>query len=111
MRLFVYGTLLDPRTLAERAGDPVLPSRMRPATLSGWRRVPAKDGRYPTLVRDRAGRVEGAVLVASAAACRRLQAYEGPGYQLMRVLAETPRGPVPAYAWITGTMAGRIWRP
>jgi gamma-glutamylcyclotransferase (GGCT)/AIG2-like uncharacterized protein YtfP len=110
VRIFIYGTLLNPRTLAERSGHPALASRLQPAKLGGWRRVPAKDGRYPTLVRDRAGRVDGAVLVVSAAAFRRLQAYEGPRYQLMRVLAETQGGPVPAHAWIAGTANRRIGR-
>ena len=111
MRLFVYGTLLDPRILAERSGEPALALRMRPATLGGWRRMAGKDGRYPTLVRDRAGRVDGAVLIASAAALRRLQAYEGPGYHLVRVLAEARSGMVPAHAWIGGAASPRTWRP
>ena len=110
MRIFVYGTLLDPRTLAERSGDPVLAARMQPAMLAGWRRVLGTDGRYPTLVRDPAGRVDGAVLVVSAAALRRLQAYEGPRYQLMGVLAETPGGPVAAHAWIARAARRRIGR-
>lgn len=111
MRLFLYGTLLDPRTLAERSGDPALPSRLAPAMLCGWRRVLAQDRRFPTLVRDRAGIVDGAVLTAPAAACRRLHAYEGPGYRLVRVSARTGSGPVPAFAWIADTATPRPWRP
>jgi gamma-glutamylcyclotransferase (GGCT)/AIG2-like uncharacterized protein YtfP len=111
MRLFLYGTLLDPRTLAARSGDPALAARLLPARLDGWRRVVGKDGRYPTLVRDRAGRVDGAVLAVPAAALRRLQAYEGPRYQLVRVLAKTADGPVAARAWIAGAASQRPWRP
>lgn len=111
MRLFLYGTLLDPRTLAERAGDPALAARLQPAALRGWQRMLSSDPRFPTLLRDRAGKVDGAVVTASAAAIRRLQAYEGHGYQLVRVMAETPTGAVAAYAWIADNATRRLWRP
>ena len=39
MRLFLYGTLLDPDVLARRAGTPGLGARMVPATLPGYRRT------------------------------------------------------------------------
>jgi len=111
MQLFLYGTLLDPRTLARSAGEPALASRLRPAVLRGWQRVRARNSRYPTLARDPDGKVQGAVLSVPAAACRRLQAYEGPDYRLVRVLAETRGKPVPALAWIASSASRRAWRP
>lgn len=110
MRLFLYGTLLDPRRLAQRAADPGLPARLQPAVLRGFRRV-AGAGGYPTLVRDRAGRVEGAMLSVSAGALRRLQAYEGPRYRLTPVRAETAAGTLPAFVWIAGAATRRAWEP
>jgi hypothetical protein len=44
MRLFLYGTLLDPALLDGIAGRAVA---LTPATLRGWRRVAWRDGRYP----------------------------------------------------------------
>jgi gamma-glutamylcyclotransferase (GGCT)/AIG2-like uncharacterized protein YtfP len=110
MRLFLYGTLLDPRTLAERAGEPGLGTRLSPAVLRGWRRVQTRDRRYPTLARNPAGEVRGAVLCVPAEARRRLHAYEGPGYRLVRVIAESGGGPVPAHAWIASPATRRTWR-
>jgi gamma-glutamylcyclotransferase (GGCT)/AIG2-like uncharacterized protein YtfP len=110
MHLFLYGTLLDLDTLAARSGDPSLPARMRPALLRGWRRVQVKNSRFPTLTRDRQGEVRGAVVSVSAAALRRLQAYEGEGYELVRVLAQTRTGPLTAFAWIAGSATRHPWR-
>jgi gamma-glutamylcyclotransferase (GGCT)/AIG2-like uncharacterized protein YtfP len=111
MQLFLYGTLLDPRRLAQCAGAPALASRLRPAVLRGWRRVLARNSRYPTLALDPDGEVQGAVLTVPAAASRRLQAYEGTDYRLVRVLAETRGKPVPALAWIAPSATRRTWRP
>ena len=108
MRLFLYGTLLDAGRLARLAGDPRLPARLRPAALRGFRRV-AGAGRYPTLVAERTGRVEGAVLELSAAALARLRAYEGPRYRLTPVRVETQAGPAAAFAWIAGATTRRPW--
>jgi gamma-glutamylcyclotransferase (GGCT)/AIG2-like uncharacterized protein YtfP len=112
MQLFLYGTLLDPRRLAARAGNPALPLRAAPAVLRGWRRVAAAGARYPTLARDPKGEVAGAVLAVPAAAVARLQAYEGPEYRLvrMRVCARAAGRPVAAYAWIAPA-SRRPWRP
>ncbi len=44
MRLFLYGTLLDPGMLARRSGDAALPARRVPATLTGFRRVTVRAG-------------------------------------------------------------------
>lgn len=109
--VFLYGSLLDPQTLARFAGDPALAARMiRPARLHGWRRVFMKHSRYPTLVRHRARVGSGAVIDLPAAAIRRLQAYEGDQYRFVRVVADTERGPTPAFAWIAGAVTHQDWR-
>ena len=103
MRLFLYGTLLDPRILALRSGDPALPQRCRVAVLRGWRRVRLARTRWPTLRRCANATTAGKIVVAGAAALRRLAAYEGPEYRLRRLLIESR---TPAWAWIApgGTM-------
>jgi gamma-glutamylcyclotransferase (GGCT)/AIG2-like uncharacterized protein YtfP len=100
VRLFLYGTLLDADVLAARGGEARLASRLAPATLHGWRRVALPGGRYPTLRRDRAGVVHGAVLAAPARVLARLAAYEGQAYRLARVVVRTANGKTAAHAWI-----------
>ena len=96
MRLFLYGSLLDPRLLARFAGQE-LPCV--PATLRGWRRVALPRSRYPTLRRAR-GDVAGALVTVNAATMSRLSAYEGPTYRLTPVAVRTSRGGVAASTWI-----------
>ena len=105
MRLFLYGTLLDPARLARFAGRP-LPAA--PATLPGWRRVRLRSARYPTLVRARAG-TGGAVVRVDAVTLRRLVAYEGPRYRLVKVAPLCQGRPVRALAWIAGAATRRPW--
>lgn len=100
MILFLYGTLLDPDVLARLSGDRALARRMRPARLPGWRRVFLRGTPYPTLLRDPASVVEGALLRVGAAALARLSAYEGSAYVLAPLTVATARGPVRARAWI-----------
>ncbi len=100
MRLFLYGTLLDRRRLAMRSGDPSLPDRLRPATLTGYQRVSLPGGQWPTLVRAPGGRVPGAVVDASAAAVARLSAWETPLYRLVPVVVATATGKTAARTWI-----------
>lgn len=83
MRLFFYGTLLDPDVrilvLGPAAGNVVL----TPARLSGWRRRKARGRSYPIILHDAGGMVDGAVTSQlDAAAVATLSAYEGPGYTL-----------------------------
>ena len=108
MRLFLYGTLTDPTTLARRGG-PTLPKRLAPACLVGWRRVVLRGTPLPTLQRVRTGCVCGAVLVASAAALTRLKAFEEPPYVLRRVVVATARGKTTAFAWIAPGATRRPW--
>jgi gamma-glutamylcyclotransferase (GGCT)/AIG2-like uncharacterized protein YtfP len=105
LRLFLYGTLLDPRRLFRATGRAVTMAR---AQLPGWRRVAMKGGRYPTLVRAR-GAVAGAVADVDAAALRRLMAYEGPMYDLRRLAVATARGKTVAGVWIARAATKRTW--
>jgi gamma-glutamylcyclotransferase (GGCT)/AIG2-like uncharacterized protein YtfP len=108
MRLFLYGMLLDPATLARRGG-PTLPARLTPAVLTGWRRVVLRGTPWPTLRRDRTARVSGAVLVCAAAALVRLAAFEEPPYMRRRVVVATARGKIAAIAWIAPGATRRPW--
>ena len=104
MRLFLYGTLLDPTVWARRAGvnRPALP-----AILFGWRRVGLRASPYPTL--RRGGSVAGAVRDVSATTLQRLIAYEGPRYRLTRVVVATARGKTAAWTWIGAAATRRPW--
>jgi len=106
VRLFLYGTLLDPRSLAMRSGDPAMPQRCRSAVLRGWRRVTLAGTPWPTLRRCGNATVTGKIVVADAAALRRLAAYEGAEYRLRRLVIE-PR--TPAWAWIAPGRTSRPW--
>jgi gamma-glutamylcyclotransferase (GGCT)/AIG2-like uncharacterized protein YtfP len=104
--LFLYGTLLDPATLASFAGRDLPGTR---AMLAGWRRVTMAGGRYPTL--RRGGCVAGVVVSVDAATLARLSAYEGPAYRLTPVVVRTARGNTRAHAWIAPGGTDRPWGP
>jgi gamma-glutamylcyclotransferase (GGCT)/AIG2-like uncharacterized protein YtfP len=110
-RLFLYGTLLDGDTLARQGGEPALADELVPATLAGWQRVAARGGRYPTLRRARAGRVNGAIVDVSARALAKLAAYEGPAYRLTRVVVHAPYGKTVAHTWIAPAGTRHPWNP
>jgi len=111
MRLFLYGTLVDPDTLAARSGDARLPERCRPAELPGWRRVGLAGTPYPTLRPARGARTPGVVVDVGPAALRRLTGYEGPAYRLTRVVVATAQGETAAHAWIAPGGTQRPWSP
>lgn len=96
MRLFLYGTLLDPNLLAALAGHSV---PLTPATLRGWRRVALFGNHYPTVRRAR-GIVEGGLATVKRPALARLTAYERPRYHLMHVVVRTAKGNIAARTWI-----------
>lgn len=98
MRVFLYGTLLDPRVLAARAGRHGL--RGVPAVLPGWRRVFLRHQPYPTLVRARRHAVRGRIVSLAGAPLRRLRAYEGAAYRLLPVRPLASSGRITAHAWI-----------
>jgi hypothetical protein len=109
VRPFLYGTLLDPATLAARSGEPASPMRCQRAVLRGWRRVTLARTPWPTSRRCAGGVVAGNIGIAGAAASRHLAAYEGPAYRLRRIVVE-PR--IPAWAGIaaggTGAFSERV---
>jgi len=110
MRVFPYGTLLNPAVLATCGGHVVSPRRITQASLPGWRRVAMRDLRWPTLRRDPRGQVTGAVAILPAAFVARLAAYEGPAYCLVRVVVVTPSGKTVANTWIAPGGTRRPWR-
>jgi gamma-glutamylcyclotransferase (GGCT)/AIG2-like uncharacterized protein YtfP len=105
MRLFLYGTLLDPDLLTAFTGRAV---SLTPATLRGWRRVALPNSRYPTLRRAR-GVVQGALVTVDRSALARLAAYEGPSYRLTPVVVHRPHGATRAWAWIAPCGTRRDW--
>jgi gamma-glutamylcyclotransferase (GGCT)/AIG2-like uncharacterized protein YtfP len=110
MRLFLYGTLLDPTTLATRGGDPTLPRRCAPATLQSWRRVALRGSGWPTLRRNRTDSVHGMVVDAPSAAFASLAVYEGDAYRLVRVVVTTASGKTAARTWIAPGGTRRPWK-
>jgi gamma-glutamylcyclotransferase (GGCT)/AIG2-like uncharacterized protein YtfP len=105
VRLFVYGTLLDPALVTRLTGQP---AHLEPASLAGYRRVQLRGTPYPTLRRARDA-VAGAVLSADLASFRRLHAYEGPRYRLTRVRPVVGGKTVNARAWIAPDATNRPW--
>jgi hypothetical protein len=98
-RVFIYGTLLDPRIFARFAGRAPL-RRAEAAIAPGWRRTRLRGTPYPTLHRAQA-EVRGLLLPRLApAALARLAAYEGGCYRLAPLRVTTRRGPRLARAWV-----------
>ncbi len=82
MDFFFYGTLMDPDVLAAVIGRRMLPGRMKPATLAGFRRVGLKGTPYPAIVPGAAAETVAGVVVAELAAAdvRNLKRFEGAAY-------------------------------
>ena len=108
MRLFIYGTLLDPGVFARCGGG--MPGRQRSACLYGWRRVALRNSPYPTLRRDHHAVTHGAILDIPAGTARRIAAYEHPRYHLTRVVVCTTRGKTAAWTWIAKGATIREWK-
>jgi hypothetical protein len=84
MRFFFYGTLLDRDVMALVLGRRLPPAAYAAAVLRGHARRRAKGASYPTLMRDPAAYVPGAVVGGlSARDVARLSAFEGPGYRIV----------------------------
>jgi len=108
VRIFVYGTLLEPsifRLVTGRAQP-----APRAATLPRHRRVRLARLPYPTLLPDRAGQVTGAVLRVGPTVLARLRRYEGPLYRFVAVKVRRGRAWTNVHAWIArrGLAAPRI---
>lgn len=97
--IFLYGTLLEARTLARQSGDGTLHRRAIPAMLHGYRRGRLRGTPFPTLLPDPGGHVQGLLIRPTAKALARLHAYEGPPYRLVPLRVETRRGIRWARAW------------
>lgn len=87
MRFFFYGTLMDPDVCRAVLGDRAEVLDIRPALLTGYRRVRANCGNYPVLVRRRGGLVPG-VLVEGLdyEALLAMAHFEGKEYEPRRAL-------------------------
>jgi gamma-glutamylcyclotransferase (GGCT)/AIG2-like uncharacterized protein YtfP len=105
VRLFLYGTLLDPDLLARFAGRAL---ELTPAVLSGWRRVYLRFTPYPTL-RPARDHVVGAAVGVDSATLRRLSAYEGSRYRLTPVTIAVNGDALAAHAWIADAATARPW--
>lgn len=100
---FFYGTLMDPDVLAAVIGRRVLPARVRPATLAGFRRVGLKGTPYPVIVPGAAADVVAGVLVTGLAAAdvRNLKRFEGAAYGIETVSVSLDGGgPVSASVFV-----------
>ncbi len=91
MRLFLYGTLADPKGFGYCADRPVRAAPV-PAVLHGYRRVCLRGARYPTLRRARGAMVVGVMMRVTADMLVRLQNYESVRYRQMKVRLQTPAG-------------------
>jgi hypothetical protein len=100
MRVFLYGSLMDPAVFARAAGTAALLAAARPALLAGWRRVTLRGTPFPTLVTASAEAVDGLVVDLPAPLLPPLHAYEGALYRFLpvRVLSDGRR--LAARAWI-----------
>ncbi|MCS6931979.1 MAG: gamma-glutamylcyclotransferase [Acetobacteraceae bacterium] len=114
MRLFLYGTLLDPGRFAAIAGSAGPLRAGRPAVLRGARRVVLRGTPWPTLLADGRGTVEGRLVRVGPAALRRLSAYEGRPYRLRPVTVYCRGRAVAALAWIAPSgraVRNALWVP
>lgn len=100
MRVFLYGTLMDPEVARRVAGEDRFVREARPALLPGWRKVPLRGTPFPTLVRDEASAVHGVVAEVPPAVLGRLHAYEGRLYRFLTVGVVCDGSTVAARAWI-----------
>lgn len=93
-RLFVYGTLQHPPLLGHLLGR--VPD-LRPAVVSGWRAARLRGRVYPGLVPG--GWARGHVLEVDATELEVLDAFEGPQYERVDVVATVDGEQLAALAW------------
>lgn len=101
---FFYGTLMDPQVLSWVTGVPFDPIRLRPAVLSGFRRVYVADVSYPAIYADPESDVTGCLVRGiSAAAANRIDQFENDGYDRQNLRVRTANGgDVPAAVYVAG---------
>jgi gamma-glutamylcyclotransferase (GGCT)/AIG2-like uncharacterized protein YtfP len=112
MRVFLYGSLMDPAVFARVAGTAAPLEAARPGLLAGWRRVFLRGTPFPTLLRDPAGSVDGLLAAIPPALLPALHAYEGPLYRFLGVRVLSDGGIHAARAWVARpdrADPGRAW--
>jgi hypothetical protein len=100
MRVFLYGSLMDPAVFAAVAGTAAPLAAARPALLQGWRRVALRGTPYPTLVAASTEAVDGLLATIPPALLPALHAYEGALYRFLPVRVLCDGRVVSARAWI-----------
>ena len=100
MRVFLYGTLMDPTVARRVAGEDGFVRDARPALLAGYRRATLRGTPYPTLARDAAGTVHGLLAEVTPAVLSRLHDYEGRQYRFVAVRVLCGGVTRAARAWI-----------
>ncbi len=110
MKLFLYGTLAEPRGLGRCAGKPLACTPLA-ATLPGFKRVRLRGARYPTLRRAPGHAVQGVVARVNADMMVRLQNYESSRYRQISVRLHTAHGPVRARCFLGDAPTGVAWVP
>ncbi|QXM23925.1 gamma-glutamylcyclotransferase [Elioraea tepida] len=100
MRVFLYGTLMDPAVFQRIAGTAAPLEAARPALLEGWRRVTLRAAPFPTLLRDPSGRVDGLLATIPLALLPPLHAYEGQLYRFVTVRVLSDGAILSARAWV-----------
>jgi hypothetical protein len=93
LRLFFFGTLMDPEVREIVMGRKVPPESVEPAVVQGFRRVFVAGRHYPMLLPHASGWVEGTVVNGlDTEAVHRLQVYEGWEYALAPLKVRTASG-------------------
>jgi hypothetical protein len=120
MRLFFYGTLLDPDVQALVLGRSLPADELTPAELRHFRRVYIAGRLYPMVLPHRGGAVDGAFTeTLSKDELARIAIYEGSEYGLERhsvhPLAEKNGMAGPVAVWLHRSRAAtrpstRAWR-
>lgn len=114
MRLFFFGSLMDPDLFALVVGRPMSELEVAPGRLHGYRRHKVADEIYPILVPQPGGVVEGLLVDGlTDTEIDRLQFFEGGEYALHPLPVTDDEGrPVEAHAYVsTGILkdAGEPW--
>ncbi len=98
--IFFFGTLMDRDILAHLLGRPVGAEELRPARLSGFRRVAARNASYPVLLPDPEAVVEGLLFLPGPEDVRRINHYESDEYRAELHLVDSGGERLPAWLFI-----------
>ncbi len=93
VRLFFFGTLMDPEVRAIVMGRQMPDDAVEPAVVQGFRRVFVAGRHYPMLLAHASGWVDGTLVSGlDAETVHRLQVYEGWEYSLSPLRVRTASG-------------------